>query len=152
MLFLLFQIGHDHYALDTRLVSVVLPLVSLKRIPASDPWVAGVFSYQGQSVPVIDLSQLCTGAPAQQRLSTRIVLTHYPAPGPGSRLLGLIVEQASEIMRRELSEFRDSGLDHKNAPYLGPVTDDSRGLIQSILIQDLLPPAVQTQLFPAREH
>jgi len=53
MLFLLFKIGQDHYALDTSQVAVVLSLVSLKQIPASAPWVAGVFTYQGQSVPVI---------------------------------------------------------------------------------------------------
>ncbi|MFJ2988720.1 chemotaxis protein CheW [Collimonas sp. NPDC087041] len=151
MLFLLFQIGQDHYALDARQVSVVLPLVSLKQVPASESWVAGVFTYRGQSVPVVDLSQLATGRAAQRRLSTRIVLTHYPAPGPDSRLLGLILEKASEIMRREPSEFRDSGLDHRNAPYLGPVTDDPRGLIQSVQVHDLLPPDVREQLFPAVE-
>ena len=154
MLFLLFQIGEDHYALDTSQVAVVLSLVKLKQMPATAPWVAGVFTYRGQSVPVIDLSQLALGRPAQRRLSTRTVLVHYPAPGPDSRLLGLILEKASEIMRREPSEFRDSGLDHDRgcAPYLGPVTDDARGLIQSVKIQDLLPPAVRAQLFPPAEQ
>ncbi|SFB92048.1 chemotaxis protein CheW [Collimonas sp. OK412] len=152
MLFLLFKIGQDHYALDTSQVAVVLSLVSLKQIPATAPWVAGVFTYQGQSVPVIDLSQLALGRPAQRRLSTRIVLVHYPAPGPDSRLLGLVLEKSSEIMRREPSEFRGSGLDHSDAPYLGPVTDDARGLIQSVRVQDLLPPEVRAQLFPAAEQ
>lgn len=151
MLFLLFQIGQDHYALDTSQVAVVLPLVKLKQMPATAPWVAGVFTYRGQSVPVIDLSQLATGKPSQQRLSTRIVLVHYPLPGPDSRLLGLVLEKASEIMRRAPSEFRDSGLDHGAAPYLGPVTDDVRGLIQSVQVQDLLPPEVRAQLFPSVE-
>jgi chemotaxis-related protein WspB len=152
MLFLLFQIGQDHYALDTSQVAVVLSLAKLKQMPASAPWVAGVFTYRGQSVPVIDLSQLALGRPARRRLSTRMVLVHYPASGPDSRLLGLVLEKASEIMHREPSEFRDSGLDHSAAPYLGPVTDDARGLIQAVRIQDLLPPAVQAQLFPTAEQ
>ncbi|WP_211465177.1 chemotaxis protein CheW [Collimonas silvisoli] len=152
MLFLLFHIGQDHYALDTRQVAVVLSLVNLKQMPASAPWVAGLFTYRGQSVPVIDLSQLALGRPAQRRLSTRIALVHYPAPGPDSRLLGLVLEKASETMRREPSEFRDSGLDHGDAPYLGPVTEDARGLIQLVRIQDLLPPAVRAQLFPTAEQ
>ncbi|SFB10909.1 chemotaxis-related protein WspB [Collimonas sp. OK607] len=149
MLFLLFQIDKDYYALDTRQVAVVLSLVNLKQMPATAPWVAGVFTYRGQSVPVIDLSLLALGRPALRRLSTRMVLVHYPVPGGGNRLLGLVLEKASEIMRREPSEFRDSGLDHGNAPYLGPVTDDARGLIQAVRIQDLLPPDVRAQLFPA---
>jgi chemotaxis-related protein WspB len=148
MLFLLFQIGQDHYALDTRQVAIVLPLVNLKQMPATAPWVAGIFTYRDQSVPVIDLNRLALGRPARRRVSTRIVLVHYPAPGPDSRLLGLVLEKASEIMRRESSEFRDSGLAHGNAPYLGPVTDDARGLIQSVQVQDLLPPEVRAQLFP----
>lgn len=151
MLFLLFQIGQDHYALETGQVAVVLPLVGLKQMPATASWVAGVFTYRGMSVPVIDMNQLTLGRPAQRRLSTRIVLVHYPAPGPDSRLLGLVLEKASEIMRRAPSEFRDSGLDHSNAPYLGPVTDDARGLIQSVRVHDLLPPEVRAQLFPAME-
>lgn len=148
MLYLLFQIGQDHYALDTRQVAVVLSLVNLKQMPATAPWVAGIFTYRGQSVPVIDLSQLALGRPAQRRVSTRIVLVHYPVAGPDSRLLGLVLEKASEIMRRDPSAFRDSGIAHGNAPYLGPVTDDPRGMIQSVRVQDLLPPAVQAQLFP----
>ena len=95
MHFLLFRIGQDHYALDTRQVAVVLSLVRLKHMPATAPWVAGIFTYGGQSVPVIDLSQLALGRPAQRRVSTRIVLVHYPAPGPDSRLLGLVLEKAS---------------------------------------------------------
>ena len=152
MLFLLFQIGHDHYALDTSQIAVVLPLAKLKQVPAAAPWVAGVFTYRGQSVPVIDLSQLAVGKPSRQRLSTRIVLVHYPAPGADSRLLGLVLEKASEIMRRAPSEFRDSGLDHGDAPYLGQVTDDARGLVQAVQVQELLPPAVRAQLFPGGEQ
>ena len=151
MLFLLFQIGQDHYALDTRQVAVVLSLVSLKHMPATAPWVAGIFTYRGQSVPVIDVSQLALGRPAQRRVSTRIVLVHYPVTGPEgtqSRLLGLVLEKASEIMRRDPAEFRDSGIAHGDAPYLGRITNDPRGMIQSIRVQDLLPPEVQAQLFP----
>ncbi|MFC5473762.1 chemotaxis protein CheW [Paraherbaspirillum soli] len=150
MLFLLFCIGKDHYALDTGQVAAVLPLVELKQIPATPAWVAGIFSYRGQNVPVIDLSQLALGHPAQRRLSTRTVLVHYPAPGPNSRLLGLQLEQASATMRRDPAEFRDSGFDHDHARYLGPVCDDPRGMIQSVRVRDLLPDAVRAQLFPPR--
>lgn len=149
MLFLLFQIGQDHYALDARQVEVVLSPFSLKHIPATAPWVAGVFTFRGESVPVIDLSQLTLGRPAQRSMSTRITLVRYPSPGPDSRLLGLVMEKANDIMRREPSEFRDSGIDHSNAPYLGSVTDAPRGLIQSVQVQNLLPPEVRVHLFPA---
>jgi chemotaxis signal transduction protein len=43
MLFLLFQMGKDHYALDAGQVAEVLPLVSIKQIPQAPMGVAGAF-------------------------------------------------------------------------------------------------------------
>ena len=52
MLFLLFQIGQHRYALDSRRVAEVLPLVDIKEIPHAPAGVAGVFNYRGVPVPV----------------------------------------------------------------------------------------------------
>lgn len=147
MLLLLFYIGNDRYALDARQVAEVLPIVALKQIPATPPWVAGVFSYRGAPLPVIDLKALATGQPAQRRLGTRIMLVHYPAAGANG-LLGVVVERATETVRREASEFRPYGVDNPGARYLGRVADDPRGLIQWINIADLLPEPVRMLLFP----
>jgi chemotaxis-related protein WspB len=154
MLFLLFQLGVDRYAIDAAQVAEVLPLVRLKQIPAAPPWVAGAFSYHGEPVPVIDLSSLALGRPAQRRLGTRIVLVHYPqsgAAGPGadSRLLGIVVEKAISTLRRDPSDFAACGIDNAGAPYLGPVTDHPGGLIQWVSVKDMLPEPVRSLLFPA---
>ena len=74
MLFLLFQLGNDHYALDVAQIAEVMPLVGITRIPQAPPGVAGMFDCRGVPVPVIDLSQLMLGRPAQSRLSTRIIV------------------------------------------------------------------------------
>jgi len=50
MLFLLFQLGQDRYALEASRVIEVLPLVSLKRIPQAPRGVAGLFNYRGRPV------------------------------------------------------------------------------------------------------
>lgn len=147
VLFLQFQLGRDRYALDARQVAKVLPLISLKQIPAAPAWVAGAFVYQGAPVPVIDLNQLALGRPANRRLGTRIALVHYPQPGAGSHLLGIIVEQATRTLRRASSDFTDCGIANDGAPYLGPVAQDANGLVQSIRVQDLLPAPVQALLF-----
>jgi chemotaxis-related protein WspB len=146
-LFLQFQLGRDRYALDARQVAKVLPLLSLKQIPAAPAWVAGVFVFQSMPVPVIDLNQLALGCPASRRLGTRIVLVHYPQAGADSHLLGIIVEQATRTLRREPSDFTECGIANDAAPYLGPVAEDANGLVQSIRVQDLLPAAVQALLF-----
>ncbi len=147
MLFLLFQLGKDTYALEANQIREVLPLVDLKAIPLSPRGVSGVFNYHGTPVPVIDLCELMLDHPAQRRLSTRIILIDYAdAKGP-THLLGLITEKATETMRREPADFIASGLNNVNAPYLGPVTTDARGFIQWIKIDQLLPESVRDLLF-----
>ncbi|MFC3108490.1 chemotaxis protein CheW [Undibacterium arcticum] len=148
MLFLLFQLDKDRYALDACQVAEVLPLVGLKQIPGAPSWVAGAFSYHGTPVPVIDLNTLALGRPAQRRLGTRTVLVHYPTPGKDHHLLGIIVEKATETLRRNPEDFTAYGVNNDGARYLGPVLDDPRGLIQWIKVGDLLPEPVQALLFP----
>ncbi|MDB5839473.1 MAG: Chemotaxis signal transduction protein [Herminiimonas sp.] len=148
MLFLLFQLDADRYALDARQVAEVLPLVALKALPRMPPWVAGTFSYHGKPVPVIDLTSLALGRPSHRRLGTRMVLMHYPEPGTHSHLLGIIVEKATNTVRRDEADFAACGIDSENARYLGPVANDARGLIQWVRIKDLLPAPVRAMLFP----
>jgi chemotaxis-related protein WspB len=147
VLFLLFELGKDRYALDVRQIAEVLPLVAITHIPQAPRAVAGVFNYRGAPVPVIDLSELTLGRPAERRLSTRLVLVHYPDAGGGTRLLGLIAERATQTIRRETTDFVASGVTSEGAPYLGPVASDARGLLQWIDVRALLPPAVRDVLF-----
>ncbi|GAB3629606.1 chemotaxis protein CheW [Pandoraea terrae] len=149
MLFLRFEIGADRYALPVTHVTEVLPQVKLKRLPAAPDWVAGAFSYRGVPVPVIDLAHLATGTPARPRLSTRLVLVPYPAPGPNARCLGVIVERATDTLRADPSAFRDCGIDTPNAAWLGPVFDDPRGLVQWIRVDQLLNDEARAVLFDA---
>jgi chemotaxis-related protein WspB len=146
MLFLLFQLGEDRYALDTSRIAEVLPLVDITPIPQAPSGVAGLFNYRGVPVPVIDLSQLTIGRPAQRRLNTRIVLVHYP-DGGGTRLLGLIAEKVTETVRRDKADFVATGVTSDRVPYLGPVATDARGLMQWIEVESLLPASVRAVLF-----
>jgi len=147
MLFLLFQLGNDRYALEAGQVAEVLPLLSLKQIPQAPPAVAGVFDFRGEPVPVVDLSQMALGRPARCRLSTRIILVHYPDGSGNQRLLGLIAERVTETIRRDPLDFIASGVDLDAAPYLGTLATDARGLIQWVDVDRLLTSAVRDLLF-----
>jgi chemotaxis-related protein WspB len=148
MLFLIFQIGNERYALDVAQVAVVLPPAPCKQVPEAPPWVRGIFSHEGRNVPVLDVSMLALGTPAAARLSTRMVLAHYLPEGGESQLLGLIVERATDTLRCEAADFTGSGLAHDNARYLGPVMRHGDGLIQWIKVVDMLDADVQALLFP----
>jgi chemotaxis-related protein WspB len=147
MLFLVFQLGNDCYALETAQVVEVIALIECKEIPQAPAGVRGVFNYHGAPVPLLDLAQLSLGKPARARMSTRIIVVNYAANRGRSHLLGLLAERTTETIRREDTDFVDSGVTPQGTPYLGPVTKHARGLIQRIEINQLLAPEVQERLF-----
>lgn len=148
-LFLLFRIGSERYALRATEVAEVLPRVALKPIARAPQWVAGVFAYRGAVVPVIDLSALTFGQPAEARTSTRLVLVNYrPDDADSAQWLGLILEQATDTLRCHPEDFQSYGLDNREAPYLGPVREDAQGLVQWVRVNDLLDESVRALLFP----
>lgn len=147
VLFLLFTLGEQRFALPARDIVEVLPLLPLKPIPQAPAWVGGVFAYRGQVVPVIDVCALTLGSPAVGRTSTRLVLVqHGPAP---ARCLGLVLEHVSETLRCDPAEFKPYGLRNDQAPYLGPIREDERGLLQWITVGELLDDRARALLYAA---
>jgi len=164
MLFLLFDLDGDRYALDAAGIAEVLALAPTKSVPGAPAWVAGMFERHGEPVPVIDVSQLALGRPARQLRSTRLVLVQYRAleaqpraAHDGSdetqgqaapRLRGLILERATQTRRIERERFADSGLATPHARWLGPVANDGMGLVQWVDVQEMLGDDVKALLFP----
>jgi chemotaxis-related protein WspB len=130
MLYLLFQIGNDRYALEARQAVEVIPLLALKRIPQAPRGVAGIFNYRGQPAPALDLCELTLNRQARERFSTRIIVVNYSDSSGYTRRLGLIAEHATQMMRRDERDFVDSGVNVGEAPYLGPVVMEEKGIIQ----------------------
>jgi len=145
MLYLLFQVGGDRYAIEARQAVEVVPLLSLKRVPMAARGVAGILNYRGRPVAAVDLSELIGGRPARERLSTRIIIVQHVLEGHDNELLGLIVENATELMQREGREFVSSGL-REETGFCGPMLMDEQGVIQLIRPQKLLPGALTESL------
>ena len=143
MLFIVFQLGPDRYALDTRQLVEILPLVQLKRLPQAPAGVSGMLDYHGASLPVIDLTALALGHPAAERISTRLLIVELE----NGRRLALVAERANQLLRREVADFSETGVTVDSAPYLGPVTRDASGLIQWVAPEQLLSPVVRDALF-----
>lgn len=127
MLFLLFRIGGDSFALGSDGIVEVVPLCDVKPMRKAPSAVTGSFNYRGCFVPVVDLCVLELGSQARRRLSTRIIVARHPADE--ALRVGLIAENVTEVLRLEPTEF---------APFAaGP-----SGLVQRVEVQDLLPAAV----------
>jgi chemotaxis-related protein WspB len=167
MLYLLFQLGKERYALEAGQALEVIPYVTLKRIPRAPTGVAGVINYRGRPLPAVDLCLLTFGRPARELWSTRIIVVKISAPqshrppsavhGPqsaartedpelGTRAIGLIVEHATGMIRREPGQFVSAGVELRNAPYLGPVIMDEQGVIQLLHPEHLLSEQVRQLL------
>lgn len=146
MLLLVFQLASHRFALDSRQVIEVLPLVQFRPLPQAPTGVAGLFSYHGGPVPLLDLAALALGEPSQSRMSTRIILVNYQ-DGAETHPLGLLAEKTTDTIRREASDFAPPGVAVDATPYLGPVTNDERGMIQRVEINELLPETVREILF-----
>jgi chemotaxis-related protein WspB len=157
VLFLLFKLDAERYALEGAQIVEILPLLQITRIPRAPAGVRGVFSYRRTPVPAIDLSELILGRPAEHRLTTRIVLIRdtstvgarpqFARAGIPPRLFGLITEGATETVQFDPSQFNRCDVGGRNAPYLGPIVHTGRGFIQQILTDKLLTDAVRDTLF-----
>jgi chemotaxis-related protein WspB len=148
MLFLLFQIDRDRFAIPASEIIEVLPLVKIRKVLRAPPGLAGIFIYRGAPVPVIDLSEMTSGRAAEFRISTRIILVEYNA-GPGKKqVVGLLAERATQMLRRDPKDFFDPGVRVTSASYLGPVTRDGQNIIQRIDLVRLLSDPIHQLLLP----
>ena len=148
MLLIVFQMGGERYALDSRHVVEIVPLVHFRELPRTPEYICGLFEYRGRVTPVVDLSALAGGPPSQRLLSTRILLVHYRDSKERVRVLGLLAERVTDTAEIEDSHLKSSGVRVERSPYLGKVITDSAGMIQCVELEELLPAPVRDILFP----
>ncbi|MEA2039413.1 MAG: chemotaxis protein CheW [Thermodesulfobacteriota bacterium] len=142
MLVLLFYLGEVMYTIRCDRVREVAPVVTLKHVPHAPDYFAGLFNYRGMIVPVIDLCKLIQGRSCVMRLSTRIILVDYLKEGTSPYVVGLMAERVTEAVRKPESALVSSGINMRQAPYLGRVVMDENNMIQYIDL-DLLPSTFQ---------
>ena len=148
-LFLLLRLGADRYAIDAGCVVEVLPIVRLKNIPCAPSGVAGMMSFRGSAIPVVDLGIIALDMATPARMMTRIVIVRYEpaARGEDSGLLGLIAPEVMETAHLDTGRFEPVGVRNERAPYLGPVLTTSDGVLQQLMIPALLNDELRSALF-----
>jgi chemotaxis-related protein WspB len=154
MLFLLFDLDGERYALDAAQIVEVLALQPARPVPGAPAWVAGVAERHGEPLPVIDVPRLALGREARRLLSTRLVIVEYrasEASGAPHRL-GLIIEGATQTRRIAREQFADTGVATPHARWLGPVANDGQGFVQWVQVRHMLTDDVKTLLFPQESH
>jgi purine-binding chemotaxis protein CheW len=132
------------YAFEAPLVTEVVRLGPLTRLPAAPPFLPGVFTHRGEVLPVLDIGQLVGQGTITIRPSTRAAVVHC---GPwkvaviSDGLEGLVV-----IPRRQLEPppAESSGM----AEFLSGVARDRLGTI-AVLDLPRLVEAARSRAVPA---
>lgn len=133
MLFLLFRVGSDGYALVADQIIEIIPLVDLKKVRQSPRGVVGSFEYRGRFIPVVDLCALELDRSAYRRLSTRIIVARHPTDS--TALIGLIAENVTEMLRLDPAAF-------------APFAQGPHGFVQRVELMDMLPATLLAALAP----
>ena len=147
MMLLLFTVGEDRFGLEVKHIVEIVPHVALKRLVGTPQCVTGLFNYRQDVVPVVDLSSMLAGVPAQNNLSTRIILVDYPIGDGRRHIVGLLAEHATETVKFNSSAFSASGVGVKNTDFVSNLAMDEKGMVQCVVLEKLLPKAVSDALF-----
>lgn len=146
MLLLLFETSDGRYALDSKHIVEVIPLLKTKKIPAAPAFVTGMINYHGVPVPVFDFCAIEGDEASRKFYSTRIILVNYPLDGE-NKLVGVIAERATDIIKVGESDIRSSGILLEKNLISG--TDDSgqEEIVQLFDIKRMIPEDVVRELF-----
>lgn len=156
---LTFTVDGADYAIESRRIVEVLPLVPGRAVPHVPDYVRGVITYRGSLVPLIDLGLRLAGRSPPDRLSTRVVVVEFDLPGrdgtpraTGPVRIGLVAENVVAI--RSLEEAAAAlPIGHlREAPYLGSVLRLDDRTVQLLDVSRLLPPDLAEGLFPVGDR
>lgn len=147
MLFLIFYLGEQRYALAAQDVVEVVPVVQLKNIPQAPSYIAGLCNYRGAPVPIVDLCRVIEKRSANRHMSTRVIMVRYLLKNGTDRLMGLITERATEMVTMDNRDFMESGVTGEGISCCRRVAIDADGMIHRVELSGLLPEAVRDAIF-----
>lgn len=148
MQLLTFTIAGEAYAIESRRVVEVLPLVRVRLIPHTPDYVRGIFTYRGRLVPLVDLGLRLGTGPLDERLSTRVVVCEVAIGGREPQQLGVVAENVISICSAEDADSSLPSLQLHDAPFLGQVLRIGGRTVQVLAVDHLLPTDVASGLFP----
>lgn len=150
MQLLTFTVAGQDYAVESRRVVEVLPLVPARPLPRTPAYVRGIFTYRGGLVPLVDLGTRLADRTPAERLSTRVIVVDLQAPaGAPPRRLGLVAENVISIRSADDADATLPAFDLAAAPFLGRLLRLGGRTVQLLEVDRLLPDDLAAGLFPA---
>jgi len=103
-MYLTFELGKEHFALDVKTVKEVLEYDSFTRVPRMPTEMKGVINIRGTVVPVIDFAQKMGLKPIEKTEHSRIILleVHHEDELLVTGILADKVNEVIEIQQEEI--------------------------------------------------
>jgi chemotaxis-related protein WspB len=140
MQLLVFTVGAEDYAIESRRVIEVLPLVTARPIPRMPESIRGVFTHRGRLVPLVDLGRLLIDQPLRETLSTRVIVVEFSASPDEQRVrLGVAAENVLSLCSSDETEASLPTIRSPAVPALGRLLRIGGRTIQVLDVEHLLP-------------
>lgn len=98
MQIVIFTLGNEKFALDTKLVHGIEKMMSITRVPNAPYYVKGLINLRGSIITVVDLKTLLKKENADQEENIIIVEI-------GQEKIGLIVNKVDEVIEIEIDKI-----------------------------------------------
>jgi len=147
MLYLVFHVDGQRYAISACDVVEVLPILETKRVIGAPEYLNGIFCYRGVLVPVVDFCRMACGRDAIKVMSTRILVVNYMRDQQQGKWLGLIAEGVTETRKIEDGALRAVSVGEATGFSHGNLFEDKYGTIHCLDSQRILPDEVHRYLF-----
>lgn len=131
-----FRIDGQEFCLDIMAVREIRGWTPATSLPHSPSYVRGVINLRGAVLPILDLKARLGLGGAEPSARSVIIVVHI-----GNRLVGLLVDEVSEILAAEHSLIQPTpnvGCDTVNRFVRGIIAMEGR-MISWLAIEDILP-------------
>ncbi len=147
MMYLSFRIQGELFAIEAGLIVEIIPKIPLTVIPEAPTYIPGVFNYRGDVTPAVDLAGLLFGEVSKNLMSTRILILNINTREKVNKRIGLIAEDAIDMISSDITDEKKTGVNIEKAPYLSKIISQDDTLIQIIDTQVLIPYKLHGLLF-----
>ncbi|HUL79421.1 MAG TPA: chemotaxis protein CheW [Vicinamibacteria bacterium] len=143
-----FFLDREEYGVDVRQVQEIRRMSEITSVPRAPEFIRGVINLRGRILPVLDLKRKLELGEVEPGRATRIVVVRVK-----ERLLGLLVDGASQVLRVEVSRIEPPPEEviEKGGDYIRGVAKLDDRLIILVDLERLLAHELRTAGAPARD-
>ena len=113
--YLAFHLGAEEFGLPVLKVREIMGVQDITRVPQTPAWMKGVLNLRGKVIAVIDL-RAKFGMPAVAYNQRTCIVVAQLQTGSEQILMGLVVDQVSEVLNIAASEIEDAPSFGSNLP------------------------------------